>query len=43
LASSSQRVPVSFAHFLYHLRNHIGLVRARLERSAAGTTASASR
>jgi TRAP-type uncharacterized transport system substrate-binding protein len=29
------RVPNAFAHFLYHLRNHIGLVRTRLQQAAA--------
>jgi hypothetical protein len=29
------QVPNAFAHFLYDLRNHIGLVRARLQQSAA--------
>jgi hypothetical protein len=28
--ANRQRVPLGFAHFLYQLRNHIGLVRARL-------------
>jgi NMT1-like family len=28
--ANRQHVPVGFAHFLYQLRNHIGLVRARL-------------
>jgi len=37
------KVPTAFAHFLYHLRNHIGLVRERLERSALGTSAAAPR
>lgn len=32
--ANHMRVPVSFAHFLYTLRHHINLVRARLERSA---------
>lgn len=29
------RVPNAFAHLLYHLRNHIGIVRARLQPAAA--------
>ncbi len=32
------RVPNAFAHFLYHLRNHISLTRARLQAAAAAAT-----
>jgi NMT1-like family len=34
------RVPNAFAHLLYHLRNHIDLVRARLQQFAAGAVKS---
>jgi len=29
------QVPFAFAHFLYHLRNHIALVRARIQQAAS--------
>ncbi len=32
------RVPNAFAHFLYHLRNHINLTRTRLQAAAAAAT-----
>ncbi len=35
------RVPNAFAHFLYHLRNHIGLTRTRLQAAAAAAVKSA--
>ena len=34
------RVPNAFAHLLYHLRNHIDLVRARLQQAAAAAVKS---
>jgi hypothetical protein len=34
------RVPNAFAHLLYHLRNHISLVRARLQQAAAAAVKS---
>ena len=34
------RVPNAFAHLLYHLRNHIALVRARLQQPAAAAVKS---
>jgi hypothetical protein len=35
------RVPNAFAHFLYHLRNHISLVRTRLQQAAVLSAQSA--